>query len=369
MDKTDTSKGGRSTDTNSSQTGDATCANCGATLVGPFCQDCGQSAEDIRRPAWTLLTDLIGSIFVWEGKFFSTLRRLYSQPGRVARDYVDGRRQSHTAPIRIYLIISLLFFLLMSAAGVRVIGVSISPSAETVRAQSAETIAARTAAIDAAMARRSESRSPVDTPSNFFETSTCGVMPGPDEIRPTGDLVYSRDTELQIELFQFGAAPEGRALPDTADCRTEFEIGGDPMSLGPPSRFAVQFPARFEQGVTAAAAQSLILMVVAFAILNLVVHPRRRMIEHVVFSLYWHATYLPLIALLVLGARVNQGWTPGIIALAILGFASVLSYQALNDRGFYRSSWIGAVLRSVFLQLCYNLCIGLLAIALIVTGY
>jgi len=349
--------------------GNTTCANCGAELRGPYCQDCGQSAEDIRRPAWTLLTDLIGSVFVWEGKFFTTLRRLYTRPGRVARDYVDGRRQSHTAPIRIYLLISLMFFLLMSVAGVRVIGVGITPSAESVREQSAETIAARIESIEAGMARREESRSSGDAESTFFETSACGVMPGADEINAAGNLVYSRDTQLQIELFQFGAAPEGRALPDSEACRTEFEIGGDPMSLGPPSRFAIQYPALFEQGVTAAAAQSLILMVIAFAALNLIVHPRRGMIEHVVFSLYWHASYLPLIALLVLGARVNQGWVPGVIVLATIGFVAILGYQTLCDRGFYRSSWIGAILRSVFLQLLYTLCIGVLAIALIITGY
>ena len=262
-----------------------------------------------------------------------------------------------------------MFFLLMSVAGVRVIGVGITPSAESVREQSAEFIAARIESIEAGMARRETSQSSGDAESTFFETSACGVMPGTDEINAAGNLVYSRDTQLQIELFQFGAAPEGRALPDSEACRTEFEIGGDPMSLGPPSRFAVQFPARFEQSVTAAAAQALILMVVAFAILNLVVHPRRRLIEHVVFSLYWHATYLPLIAMLVLAARINQGWPPGIIALAVAGFGSILSYQVLSDRGFYRSSWIGAVLRSVFLQLCYNLCIGFLAIALIITSY
>jgi uncharacterized protein YhhL (DUF1145 family) len=62
----------------------------------------------------------------------------------------------------------------------------------------------------------------------------------------------------------------------------------------------------FEEQVTAAAAQALIAMVVAYALLNLVVHPRRRVIEHVIYSLYWHASYLPIVALLVLAGRLAQ---------------------------------------------------------------
>ena len=340
-----------------SHAGEGCCANCGATLSGQFCQDCGQAAEDIRRPAWGLLTDLIGSIFVWEGKFFTTLRRLYSEPGRVARDYVDGRRQSHTAPIRIYLIISLMFFLAMSAAGVRVIGVDISPTPETVRAQASEVIAARTAQIEAAMS------------GSDATASTCGVMPGPDEINASGRLVYSRDTSLQIELFQFGAATEGRVLPDNPACRTEFDLPGSGLSLGRASRFAVQYPSVFEDQVVAAAAQSLILMVIAFAFLNLLVHPKRRLIEHVIYSLYWHAAYLPIMAGLVVAGRMLQNSPIAIICLAVLGIGLVLGFQVLCDRGFYRSSWIGAILRSFALQLGYILCIGVLAIGLILTAY
>lgn len=332
-------------------------------MNGKYCTQCGQSAEDIRRPAWALMTDTVGSIFVWEGKFFSTLRRLFVHPGRVARDYVDGRRQSQTAPIRIYLIVSVMFFLLMSVAGVRVIGVDIQPDAQSIRDQDTAQIAERRDAL-ADYDREQEAAGTPTDPDRI-----CGVMPGNEEISSAGRLVYSRDTLLQIELFQFGAPSEGRLLPQRSACQTEFDNLGDGLRFGPPSRFAVQFPEVFEEQVTAAAAQALIAMVVAYALLNLVVHPRRRVIEHVIYSLYWHASYLPIIALLVLAGRLVQSWPVIIIGLAVSGIVGVLSFQTLCDRGFYGSSWVGAVLRSVFLQFFYIICIGLLALALIVTAY
>lgn len=336
------------------------CANCGTALTGEFCSACGQSSEDIRRPAYALIKDLAGSLFAWEGKFFTTAQQLLLRPGAVARAYVDGKRNSFTAPIRLYLIVSLAFFLLMSAADVRVIGVTLTPDGESIRDQDPAQITARLDAIAQS-----------ETGFNAGERSpdrVCGVMPGPDEINSRGQLVYARDTFVQIELFEFGASPEGRVLPDNPACENEFGVFDENMNFGAATRFAIQNPSIFEDRVNTAATQSLIFMVLAFALMNLMVHPRRKLIEHVVYSLYWHAIYLPVYAVIILLARLVAGHVPGMITLAVAGSLSVLVLQVLNDRGFYESSWFGAILRSLLLKFLYILSIALLALALIITS-
>ncbi|WP_300527470.1 DUF3667 domain-containing protein [Maricaulis sp.] len=331
------------------------CANCGAALGGPFCAQCGQAAEDIRRPAWHLLTDLVGSLFAWEGRFFTTLGALVRKPGQVARAYVDGRRNSYTAPVRIYLIFSLIFFVLMSLAGVRVVGVTILPTAETIRAQDPIVIAQRREVV----ARR-EAQSEDQTPR-------CGVLPGPDEIDASGQLVLARDSDIRIELFEFGPTPEGRRLPDDSPlCQNGIEPPGDASIFGPVSRQASTNPELFENRITTAATQSLLIMVIAYAGLNLLVHPRRRIIEHLIYSLYWHVPYLSIIATFILLGRFAGGATALIIALAALGGGGTLILQTLYDRGFYQSSWIGAIARSLFLQFFYIVCVGVVALALII---
>lgn len=331
------------------------CANCGAGLTGPFCAQCGQARQDIRRPAWHLLTDLIGSLFAWEGRFFTTLAALVRQPGQVARAYVDGKRNRYTAPVRIYLIFSLIFFVLMSMAGVRVVGVTMTPSAETIRAQDPVVIAQRRQAIAEIDARRTS-----DTP-------VCGVLPGPDEIDAGGQLVLARDTDIRIELFEFGPTPEGRRLPDESEvCENGIEPPGDDNPLAPVSREAATNPELFENRITTAATQALLLMVIAYAGLNLIVHPRRRIIEHLIYSLYWHVPFLTVIAVFVLLGRFAGGATPLLMSLAAAGGLGTLILQTLYDRGFYASSWLGAVLRSLFLQFFYIVCVGLVAIVLII---
>lgn len=337
------------------------CANCGAVLTGPFCAQCGQAREDIRRPAWHLLTDLLGSLFAWEGKFFTTLAALIRRPGQVARAYVDGKRNSYTAPIRIYLIFSVAFFILMSLGGVRVVGVEIFPDADTVRALDPEVIAQRRAVLE------DENRpAPAALISPDSIQSSCGVLPGHDEIDPSGRLVLARDTDVTIELFQFGQTPEGRLIPDDPPgCITAFDVADGIPGFASAGLLATQSPELFENRISTAATQSLLIMVIAYAGLNLIMHPRRRVIEHLIYSLYWHVPYLTVVAVLIGLGRLAQGSMPALIALAALGATGILVLQWLYDRGFYGSSRIGAALRSIGLQFAYILLVAIVALVLV----
>jgi hypothetical protein len=87
-----------------------TCANCGATLTGPFCANCGQAARDFHRPLWTLLSEAVGELLSLDARFVRTLRPLLVAPGQVAKEYLAGRRVSYVPPLRAYLIAALIFF-------------------------------------------------------------------------------------------------------------------------------------------------------------------------------------------------------------------------------------------------------------------
>lgn len=51
------------------------------------------------------------NFFAFDSKFFSSLRLLVRQPGQISKDYISGIRQRYLSPMRIYLIISVIFFL------------------------------------------------------------------------------------------------------------------------------------------------------------------------------------------------------------------------------------------------------------------
>ncbi len=87
------------------------CANCGATLAGPYCQACGQAAEDFERSIGALGAEAFAHLFHADGRLVHTVPPLIAHPARLTRDYLAGRRASQTPPLRLFLVVVLLVFL------------------------------------------------------------------------------------------------------------------------------------------------------------------------------------------------------------------------------------------------------------------
>ncbi|MBL4870612.1 MAG: DUF3667 domain-containing protein, partial [Robiginitomaculum sp.] len=86
------------------------CLSCGNAVSGNFCQTCGQKVDDMRRSLFSLIAETLGGIFSFESRMWRTFGALLFKPGRVAREYADGARMRYSAPIRTYLVVSILFF-------------------------------------------------------------------------------------------------------------------------------------------------------------------------------------------------------------------------------------------------------------------
>lgn len=91
------------------------CLNCGAELLGAFCAACGQRAvppdptvKELAGDAWQELTG-------YDGRIAATLRGLL-HPGRLTIEYLRGHRASYLPPVRVYLIASLVYFVIAAAA-------------------------------------------------------------------------------------------------------------------------------------------------------------------------------------------------------------------------------------------------------------
>ncbi|MGI9170366.1 MAG: DUF3667 domain-containing protein [Caulobacteraceae bacterium] len=95
----------------------APCANCATPLAGPYCHACGQLAEDFERSIGSLIVELVENLFHADGRLFRTLPRLVLHPATLTRDYPAGRRAFQIPPLRLFLVIVVLFFLAGSLRG------------------------------------------------------------------------------------------------------------------------------------------------------------------------------------------------------------------------------------------------------------
>ena len=85
------------------------CLNCGAHLQGPYCHACGQTADDHHRSIGHLVLEVFEGFTHVDGRLAQTLPALLLHPGRLALDQIEGRRQRHVPPFRLFLVTLLIF--------------------------------------------------------------------------------------------------------------------------------------------------------------------------------------------------------------------------------------------------------------------
>ena len=94
---------------------DPACLNCGHPFTGHenFCPECGQENKGNKISFKNFVGELFSGFFNFDAKFWTTLIPLLTKPGKVSRDYIEGKRQLYTNPFRFYLTVSIVFFLLV----------------------------------------------------------------------------------------------------------------------------------------------------------------------------------------------------------------------------------------------------------------
>ena len=90
------------------------CLNCGEVLTGQHCSHCGQHAKVRVLSLWGLIKDVIGDLLDADSRVWRTMLPLAFRPGLLTREFLRGRRASYTPPFRMYLVLSLVFFVLAS---------------------------------------------------------------------------------------------------------------------------------------------------------------------------------------------------------------------------------------------------------------
>ena len=88
------------------------CANCGASVAGKFCGNCGQRLHSPVHSVWHFIGEATEDLTHADSRVWRTLFALLVKPGFLTREFLDGRRASYLPPVRLYLVLSVIFFLL-----------------------------------------------------------------------------------------------------------------------------------------------------------------------------------------------------------------------------------------------------------------
>lgn len=89
------------------------CLNCGAAINGKFCSNCGQENLQIKESFGHMMNHAISDYFHFDHQFFHTLSPLLFKPGKLTTEYMAGRRTQYLHPVKMYIFISLVYFVLL----------------------------------------------------------------------------------------------------------------------------------------------------------------------------------------------------------------------------------------------------------------
>jgi hypothetical protein len=90
------------------------CLDCGALLDGKYCTACGQRAQLRNLSMPSLAHDAIHELTDFDWRGWVTLRALLLKPGFLTNEFIHGRRTRYMPPFRLYLVLSLVFFVVLS---------------------------------------------------------------------------------------------------------------------------------------------------------------------------------------------------------------------------------------------------------------
>jgi hypothetical protein len=93
---------------------DKTCLNCNHAVIERFCPNCGQENTKTSKSFHHLFVHFFEDLTHYDNAFWRTIFYLFFKPAALTIAYLSGKRLSFLAPIRLYIFISFITFLLIS---------------------------------------------------------------------------------------------------------------------------------------------------------------------------------------------------------------------------------------------------------------
>jgi len=298
------------------------CENCGALLQGPYCSECGQKAADRIVPVWHLINEALESLFQLDLRVFRTFPRFVFLPGRLTKEYLNGRRTRYIRPFRLYLFATFILFAVVAFTTTGGFGLVLDPQgAVRLNPPNTEVAAGRVS----------------DTTAASSESASFG---NPDERERIARILESDSSSINIE----GLGPA---------TNRQFE-----RVLRTKAAQAVRNPRQFLGSVIDRGPYLMFLMLPIFALLLKLLYVRhgRLYAEHVIFSLHVHAFTFFAFATGILLDQSDVGW------LNTVGTwigASSLLYLVLAMYHVYDQGILATTLKASVLLVIYTVLLAL----------
>ena len=93
------------------------CLNCDTEFEGKFCPECGQRADTGRFTVRFIFENLLKAILSNDGGVWITLKSLFTKPGQMMVDIINGKRKSYFSPFPMLFLTLSLYVVIFTFTG------------------------------------------------------------------------------------------------------------------------------------------------------------------------------------------------------------------------------------------------------------
>ena len=330
------------------------CLNCGTRLRGQYCGTCGQRASNRLISLWELISEAFGDLLEIDSRLWRTLIPLLARPGRLTRDYLEGRRARYMPPFRTYLVLSVIFFVVAFFDPRDDLSLLFEPEPEPTPEEIAEKAAAAKAAKQEVLDELAQEGIFVGAANPEDRANEAG--------KQGADTVGENKADIN-EGFNFQIDDKtGECIVDVADL-TDLPQWLQ-RRLTPERLKRVCERVGADQGKTFVSLMldnipvALIVLLPLMALVLKVLYPlsRRYFVEHLLFVIHYHAYFFLILVLQILFARFSALLhVPDVIANLVLVAASLYIpvYLYMAMRHVYGQGRILTFIKYVALVISY----------------
>lgn len=297
------------------------CKSCGNKIEQTHCGNCGQKNDDLRRSLWRLIGESLSGLFAFEGRMWRTWADLLLKPGKVAHAYANGARTIYSPPIRVYLIVSFMFFSFLAISQTNLFALSVQPKA---KAETAEALKVEGVANE----------------NSIFLFNDYSVKPLFFQSQKTFERLSDETvTENFLKTIQAENKSEDPNVDTTAQ---EEPLKAFQIFLENPKKFNAAFNTWLPR---------VMFFMVPFAMIMGAIFirgPTALLYDHLIHAMYIHAVFFMTLLFAVILAKIIPGSIVAKALVILFIFYLPLSLKRMFNRGWFKTIMTTIIVSSVY---------------------
>ena len=336
---------------------DRVCTDCSEPVSGNYCANCGQPTH-VHRTLLHLGEELLHGVMHFDARIWRTLPLLALNPGKLTREWIEGKRTRYVSPLAMFLFtVFLMFFILSFGGGGAAIGMNEAPLEERI-------VTAQTVVAEARARLATAEATPADQPgAEGLKVGARAAVSGAEmSLRA---LEEARTAGPRAD----GLAPGSwqAAVADAVhDDRVTIGLGDKTMQKKVLKKLANPDLALYKvQQTVYKFAFLLVPLSIPFVALLFLWRRGFTLYDHGVFVLY-SLTFMAMLGMVLSVFARWDGWFFG--TLGTLALLSVPVHMFLQLKGAYGLSIFSALWRTLMLLFFCTMVLTLFLVAIIMLG-